>query len=186
MSKRLPALILLLCVGGFVWGLVQLFQLRFQIGDVYPEYSSLRSDPLGAMALSEALQAIPEITVRRDFSAQNQLPDGEQTTYLHLAAHSFEWTSLPEELFLEIDRFLARGGRLVITFFPEMSKPFSFNDNNEEIPLQKSKAKKKELSKKQSPARRSEKKAVPKDREEAMARRTSLKERWGVEIVFKP
>src|SRR5947209_11311272 len=115
MTKRLPAIILLLCVAGFVWGLVQLFKLRFELGDVYPEYSSLRSDPLGTMALCESLERIPGLTVTRDFSSNNRLPEEPRTTYLHLAAPSWEWHSLPPDLVQEIENFMTRGGRLAIT-----------------------------------------------------------------------
>src|SRR3954471_1262081 len=55
MSKRLSILILLLVVAGFGYGLKLLFEARFEAGDIYPEYSSLRSDPLGSKALYESL-----------------------------------------------------------------------------------------------------------------------------------
>ena len=51
MKKSFPLFLLLGCTAVFVFGLVRLFELRFEVGDVYPAYSSLRSDPLGAMAL---------------------------------------------------------------------------------------------------------------------------------------
>src|SRR5437016_10606990 len=113
--KRAPVFILLICAGAFAFGLFQLFKLRFETGDVYPEYSSLRADPLGTMAFCESLEKIPGVKVRRDFSATEQLPEGKDTTYLHLAASTFEWTSMPEDLFKEIEGFLTRGGRLAIT-----------------------------------------------------------------------
>ena len=59
MKKRLPALVLVVCAVGFAFGLVHLFRLRFAAGDVYPEYSSLRADPLGAMAFCESLERMP-------------------------------------------------------------------------------------------------------------------------------
>ncbi len=117
--KRLPLLILLVCGGGFVFGLIELFVLRFEAGDVYPPYSSLRADPLGTRAFFESLDHLHGLSLRRDFSSENQLPPGKETTYLHLAAERNDWTFLPEETFREIENFLGRGGRLVITFFPE-------------------------------------------------------------------
>jgi hypothetical protein len=119
MKSRWPIFLLLLCVVGFAAGLYQLFKLRFETGDVYPEYSSLRADPLGTMALCESLQRMPGLSVRRDFSATEQLPDGRNTTYLHMAARSEDWEFLPVDLARELDRFVADGGRLAITFFPE-------------------------------------------------------------------
>src|SRR2546423_3105348 len=102
MTKRLPLFILLAV---FIFGLVQLFEFRFEAGDVYPEYSSLRADPLGTMAFFESLEKLPGISVRRDFSAANVLPEGKDTAYLHLGADTYEWGSLPEEVFKEIEHF---------------------------------------------------------------------------------
>ena len=71
------------------------------------------------MALYEALGKMPGLTVRRDHSADNQLPRGRGITYLHLAASRLDWTSMDEELLKEVEGFVAAGGRLVIAFVPE-------------------------------------------------------------------
>src|SRR5204863_9027644 len=97
MKKRLPIVLLLACAAAFAFGVVQLFKLRFEVGDVYPEYSSLRTDPLGAMALYESLERLPGLSIRRDYSAANQLPERKDTTCLHLAAQTFDWDELPKE-----------------------------------------------------------------------------------------
>ena len=127
MKKYLPVIILLACTAAFAIGIVQLFELRFEEGDVYPEYSSLRADPLGAMAFYESLEKMPGIAVRRDFSTSNRLPEEPATAYLHLAAESGEWDWLPDDLFREIKSFVARGGRLVITYRPQTRAAFSFD-----------------------------------------------------------
>ena len=79
MKKHFPILVLLGCTAAFAFGLVQLFQLRFEVGDVYPPYSSLRSDPLGAMAFYESLEKLPGVSVRRDFNANNRMPEEPST-----------------------------------------------------------------------------------------------------------
>ena len=178
MKRHLSILLLLACAAAFAFGLVQLFRLRFAAGDVYPAYSSLRSDPLGTMALCESLERMPGLSVRRDFSAGNVLPDGKETVYLHLAAPTQEWTSLPEDLTREIERFLVAGGRLAITFLPEMtrSRPQLFDE--EQSGPDKS-------TKKQ--ARRNRAKAAKKkagDEEARRLHRTSPKRSWGVEFAF--
>src|SRR5205807_893247 len=122
MRKGLPLFGFIGLAAAFVFGLFQIFQVRFEAGDVYPEYSSLRSDPLGTMAFCESLQAMPGLTVRRDFTASNQLPFGKDTVYLHLAARTLDWSWLDEEQFKEIERFLTSGGRLAISFYPELAK----------------------------------------------------------------
>lgn len=117
--KRVSLLVLLGAATLFGFGLYRLFQLRYETGDVYPEYSSLRADPLGTMALYEALGRMPGVSAERDYSAENQLPRARQTAYLHLAASRLEWTSMDPDLLREIEGFVSAGGRLVISFTPD-------------------------------------------------------------------
>ena len=63
--KKLPLISLLLLVALFVFGLTQLFKLRFEAGDIYPEYSSLRADPLGAKALYQSLESLLAVQIGR-------------------------------------------------------------------------------------------------------------------------
>ncbi len=182
MNKRLPIVLLLACAAAFAFGVVQLFKLRFEVGDVYPEYSSLRTDPLGAMALYEGLERLPGLSVRRDHSAANQLPEGKNTTYLHLAARTSDWDWLPRETWKEIDAFLLNGGRLAITFFPEKTKPFRFLDDEEEHNSGKSKKRKKSADGKDTQAEKRQKKS--KRAAGRMIALDSLKEHWGVELAF--
>ena len=119
MKKYFPIVVLLGCAALFAFGIMQLFELRFESGDVYPAYSSLRADPLGTMAFYESLGEIPGLAARRDFSDSNRLPEEPQTVYLHLASNFYEWNWVPADLFHEIQNFLARGNRLVITFVPQ-------------------------------------------------------------------
>lgn len=121
MKKSLPVIFIVLCVATFVVGLIQLFLLRFEAGDVYPAYSSLRADPLGTMALCESLEELPGLSVRRDYSDSNKLPGSPNTTYLQIGAEEYEWQELPVDLFHEIESFATRGGRLAIALAPVMS-----------------------------------------------------------------
>jgi hypothetical protein len=155
---------LLVCAAAFALGTFELFKLRYEAGDVYPPYSSLRSDPLGAMAFYESLARLPGITVRRDFSADNRLPGGHEVTYLHLAGAPEEWTDVPEDLVQELDGFLVRGGRLVMTFLPEMTRPSRATPPPAGLPKKSAKQSKTE--------------------EEKLHRRTSLKKKWGVDFGF--
>src|SRR5215469_5525700 len=119
MKRYFPLFVLLGCAAAFALGIVYLFDLRFETGDVYPPYSSLRADPLGTMAFYESLEKLPGLAVRRDFSASNKLPDEDQAVYLHLAGDQFELGFMPDEAYRNIQDFLTRGGRLVITLFPQ-------------------------------------------------------------------
>ena len=118
MKRQLPMLAWFLGATAFVAGVVHLFALRFEAGDVYPPYSSLRADPLGTMGLAESLARLPNLAVRRDLSTTSKLPEEKNTTYLHLAAEAADWRWLPAEMFHEIEAFATRGGRLVVTMRP--------------------------------------------------------------------
>jgi hypothetical protein len=122
-KKELPILLLGIIGLVFAAGLAWLFELRLEAGDVYPPDSSLRADPLGTMALYESLENLPGVVVRRDFSSDNRLPTEHSTTYLHLGSPEMELASISSDDFRELESFLARGGRLVIAFFPSMAEP---------------------------------------------------------------
>jgi len=202
MKKQLPILLLAGSAVLFALGVLQLFRLRFEAGDVYPPYSSLRADPLGTMAFYESIEKVPGLSARRDVSDANRLPDGRETTYLHLAADRSDWEFLPQETFGEIERFLARGGRLVITLFPD-SSTFSIFDRKDETESPKKKegpvkigpkqedpkkdeSQKDELKKdeaKPAPAK-PEKKKSPLKKDEDERDLVKIKDRWGVDFAI--
>jgi hypothetical protein len=132
MKKNLPLILMIACACVFVAGVLELFKLRFETGDVYPAYSSLRADPLGTMAFYESLEKVPGLTVQRDYSAGNKLPEEPNTAYLHLASSTREWRWMPEDLCKEIRQFLARGGRLVITMEPQATNNRRFLEHLDE------------------------------------------------------
>jgi len=168
MKRALPWLVLVLSSAAFAYGLVQLFNLRYQIGDVYPEYSSLRSDPLGTMILYEAFEQLPALSVRRDFSGNSKLPEDNQAVYLHLAASRSDWTSVPEDVFQDVEGFLLRGGRLAVTFLPEGSPSLRVMTRPAKPTSSPQKSSKSKLSGELPPGH------------------ASLKQRWGVEFGFAP
>jgi len=103
--------LVLLLAAGFTWGMLRLFGVQFSIGDVYPEYSSLRSDPMGSRLLFESLARLPGLTVTRNYLPLEYFPDKPSTILLlglrpdHL--HEGEFVRLME-------RVAARGHRVVI------------------------------------------------------------------------
>src|SRR5687767_7881676 len=119
MKRHFAFILICVLAGALVVEIIRLFQLRFEAGDVYPAYSSLRSDPLGTMALFESLEAVSGLEVQRDLRATNEMPPSEGLTYLHLATSWEAWMEMEEEVFREIETFLKSGGRLVVSFFPQ-------------------------------------------------------------------
>ena len=126
MKRYLGVILISAFALALVFEIIQLFQFRFETGDVYPAYSSLRSDPLGTMALFESLQTVPGLNVQRDLRPTNTMPQSEGLTYLHLATLPEEWMGMQEEAFHEIETFLKAGGRLVVTFYPQTKRPPEF------------------------------------------------------------
>lgn len=115
-----PALILLLvATAGFVCGIVQLFNLRFEAGDVYPKYSSFRADPLGSKALYESLESL--LPTSRHLERWSKLREGRETTLLYLGADPDE-LKFPKPQLQSLETFVHSGGRLVISFATQYKK----------------------------------------------------------------
>lgn len=112
-------LILLAVIGGiFIAGVVHLFVLRFEAGDFYPAYSSLRSDPLGAMALYESLENLDGINVARNHLPLKKVSDVSGSTILYLGASENDLWYLNEDMYKIIERYVASGARMVFSFLP--------------------------------------------------------------------
>jgi hypothetical protein len=188
MNRKAAILVMAVCATALALGVARLFELRFESGDVYPAYSSLRADPLGTSVLYESLGRMPDVSVSRDLNATDKLPPGRRTTYLHLAADSYDWRYLPSNTFREVDSFVRSGGRLVIAFFPETEKPFSTFWDEESTNLDRP------LTKTGKPTGAGRTNAVPlKGRPGDRYNRsglpglmaaTSLKEHWGIDFGF--
>jgi hypothetical protein len=125
---------------------------------------------------------MPGLAVRRDFSAGNRLPEESRTTYLHLAASSHDWHSLPQDLMQEIESFVSRGGRLVVTLLPETRPPLAFIPRP--VTTGTSTNKPSKTAKSPGPAKAGKKKGAP-DIDELL-HQVSLKTKWGLEFGFLP
>lgn len=113
--KKVPLLLLACALAGFAFGLVRLFQLRFEAGDNYPEYSSLRADPLGSKVLFESYGSL--LSARRHFRDLGRLGEGTDTTALFLGVPGASLQFPPAEL-KGLETFVRSGGRLVFALFP--------------------------------------------------------------------
>ncbi len=129
-SRRL-VLLAIFCGLVFVAGLVQLFLLRFEAGNVYPAYSSLRSDPLGTQALYESFQRISADSVERNFRPIDQIKMTPHTTMMIIGIQQrrFSWGFREYEKLLE--NLAQSGGRLVLTFTPAMNAKASIGKEDE-------------------------------------------------------
>ncbi len=118
MSNNKAAWALLAVIGaGFVWGLVQLYDLRLASGDIYPAYSSLRGDPLGSKVLFESVAQLPGYSARRNFQPLDEL-HGAASTLLWIGEDPFTFALLPEENLKEFEQLASGGFRIVIAMTP--------------------------------------------------------------------
>lgn len=189
---RKPAMFaaLLLVAAAFLLGLVRLFELRFERGDIYPPYSSLRTDPLGASALYESLERLSGVTPRRYFEAQWQEEQGNERTLFVLGTRPYGLSWLPRTEFERLQKFVTSGGRLVVGFYPEPVQTWS--SRREETELNKAKE---EAGEKLPPEESGEKKPesspateppVLEDEDEAELRRlVNLGTAWGFGPRFR-
>jgi len=102
---------------GFLLGLWELYELRFNAGDIYPAYSSLRADPLGTKALYESLRHIPGISADRNYLDLPSLPKGP-STILFLGDNPLRFASMAEEQVKQLESLAASGARVVIAMQP--------------------------------------------------------------------
>ena len=101
----------------FLYGVAQLFVLRYERGDVYPPYSTLRSDPLGTKGLYEALDRLPELRASRNFGPLPRLQPATPVTLVYAGlTHRAYWESRELSTFNEL---LLGGTRAVFAFVPE-------------------------------------------------------------------
>jgi hypothetical protein len=113
-NRPAPVLLLAVLATLIALGFLRLFQLRFDAGDVYPPYSSLRADPLGSKALHDAYDGLPGWTVERNLTPLN-LRDLPLTSAWFRVGET--WLTWGEDRDLLLD-FARRGGRLVVVLEP--------------------------------------------------------------------
>ncbi len=116
-------LLALICSVLFFVGMVQLFLLRFEAGDVYPAYSSLRSDPLGTQALFQSLQRVSGDAVRRNFKPLQQAELAGDTTLMLLGNSENRFFRGYAQYDKLLENLAQSGGRLVLTFTPRKNTP---------------------------------------------------------------
>ena len=100
----------------FVAGAWEVMVAPLITGEVYPPYSSLRTDPLGAKALFESLAEQPGLEVTRLYKARSPL--AAETALLILGVDSPAWTKTPKPMVDDYENLVMKGGRIVIAFLP--------------------------------------------------------------------
>jgi hypothetical protein len=100
-----------------IWGLEQVAVAPLENGDIYPPYSSLRSDPLGVKAFYESVAALPGIAVERLYKQRTPLEGANETMFI-LGVDAASFAAVNSEELEQYEKTVANGGRLVIAFLP--------------------------------------------------------------------
>jgi len=126
MKHRAPAIFLVIVALLFFAGVAGLLRMRFSRGDVYPVYSTYRSDPLGARALYESLRLLPGIRAQRWLRDPEKLPEDFHGTLILAGLDRADWETMPAAEAARLDALLRAGARVVVTFtagYTEQPKP---------------------------------------------------------------
>lgn len=114
MLKRL--LLAALLFGAFFYGLTQLFLLRFQSGEVYPIYCSLRADPLGTKAFADSLRELPHLSLRRNYTSITKVHADTPITLFYAGTPHQAWWQ--DDELRHVEELAISGSRIVISFLP--------------------------------------------------------------------
>jgi hypothetical protein len=119
MRSKIAAIVIVVAL---VWGLEQVMVSPLETGAAYPQYSSLRSDPLGAMALYESLSKV--MHVERLYKSRRSREPGPGTTIFVLGVDPVDWFQIKTETLKDYEDLTKKGARLVIAFLP-VSQPWA-------------------------------------------------------------
>jgi uncharacterized protein DUF4350 len=199
-ASRASVVCLALLLAAFAWGVGKLLDLRYQVGDVYPPYSSLRADPLGTKVLHDALERLPGLSVRRNLLALPGLERPGETALLLLGEAPLLDVQDPSTLD-GLESIALHGGRVVVALLPEAQSGWEREYEKEKRRLEEKKEKEggagKGESRKKGPPGPGRKPDEPpagqeaptpeeRARAAAAARRLSRMKRWGYGSRFDP
>jgi hypothetical protein len=142
MSRALRSWALVLGAAAvFGGGMIGLFNRQFASGEIYPEFSSMRTDRMGAKLLFDSLGRLPGVTVERNFLPFEFLPrDGATLVLLGMKPMQVAWDPL---LAARVSGIAARGNRVVVAMWldPDGVRPTQEKLDHPEEPKKKSKPK---------------------------------------------
>lgn len=124
-NDRSRRIILLIVFAAFLGGMFRLLLLRLERGDVYPPYSSLRSDPLGTRGLYESLENIETISVTRNFQTLKKMKIEGKTSIFCIGTKIWQLKYISEDRISTLNQMAARGARLIICLIPRKVSPKS-------------------------------------------------------------
>ena len=181
----LTLLLALLLAVGFCSGLARLFTLRYESGDVYPPYSTLRADPLGAKGIYEAVGQLPGVEARRNFQPLKKLQPGQPVTLVYLGTqHESYWT---ERELAEFDTLITNGSRAVFAFFPFDRPPMAAQiQRDRDAAREKKRQRLEEEKEKEGEDKEAKKKDEDKEDRSGMLSFEKVAKRFGFQFDYLP
>ena len=165
-KDTLSIVVAILIFGLSAYALLHLLIMRYSSGDVYPEYSSLRTDPFGTKAFYESLRDCCDLNVSRNFEDFSKIKNNTNSTIIFAGA-SFSGDKIPESFFKDLESFMKNGGRLVVAYMPSgIFRKITTEGQKRQEEKEKSEKKKPEKS--------------PEEDKDALIKFVSLSERWGL------
>jgi hypothetical protein len=152
--------------------------MRYSTGDIYPKYSSLRTDPLGTKAMYESLQDCCGLKTSRNFDEFYKIRERSESALI-FAGSGIPPDEIPASFFDDLDSYMKQGGRLIVTYVPSGTIEIILKEIEEENKKQQEKEEKEKKKKEK-------KKDTPKTREEELFRTIKLSERWGLKYKEFP
>lgn len=191
-ANRIRIVFLFIVVLSFIFGVVQLFLLRFEAGDVYPVYSSLRSDPLGSRAFYSSLENMNENRVSRNYQTLRNLKFEDHTALFYIGLAVFDAESVSREWLKVFEELTNSGGRMILSFLPVEKKPADWRLSTCFAPAEEAKDNDKpppsdvhDDSEKTGENDENKPQTVPgRQIEGTSGKCVSLKEYWGVTFAF--
>ncbi|NIO10225.1 MAG: hypothetical protein GTO40_20355 [Deltaproteobacteria bacterium] len=168
----------------FIAGVGRLFVLRFEKGDVYPPYSTLRADPLGSKVFYESLKILPNLEVKRNYSLRDLRTSTSPDTWFYLGLSRREMDFFDLKIAEAFEERIQSGGRLFVSIVPEDRLP---KENKKNKSGQKSELKKND-PKTPSDHSKDKDKVGEGENGSQLMRYVFLAERWGFaleNVAFK-
>jgi hypothetical protein len=157
---------MVLLTGIFINGILKLLVMRLQSGDVYPPYSSLRTDPLGSKALYESLERCCGLSIARNYKPFYKIKDQTDSVVFFAGAQPPVSDRMPLSFLEEFESFIKAGGRMVVTYSPPEQNPFLVDAGTEKGEVKEKKDK--------------DKKEKDRDKSDEDPDMVSFSERWGI------
>lgn len=108
----------------FFWAVIHILLLRYERGDLYPPYSTLRADPLGARVFYEALDATGRYQVGRGLVSLREELAKKPDTLFFLGMNPYELRAFSQSEISQLSDYVKKGGSVVIALAPSTAGGF--------------------------------------------------------------